>query len=393
MPRKAGRAAQGDGCLRQRADGRWEGIYIAGTDPGTGKPIRRSVYAKTQSECRTKLRAATEAVANGTYSEPSKMTIGAWLDIWLEEYTGDVKEHSYAKYESVARVHIKPALGAIRLTDLKPHQIQAFYNNLYKREEKPLASKSIKDVNGVLHRALNQAVMLDYIPKNPCFGVSLPHSEPVEMHPLTQDELNAFTASIAGNEYETLFKVAVFTGMRQSEIMALTWDRINFAAGTILVDRQLIREKKKGGAFKLTSPKNSKPRKLTPAPAVIKLLQEQKRFQAARRLQAGALWNDGGFPGLVFTNVFGGHYCHNALCRNAQKCAALAGIENFVFHDLRHTYAVNSLRAGDDAKTVQYNLGHATAAFTLDRYGHYTDDMRKDSAARMEAFINGLKKL
>lgn len=104
------------------------------------------------------------------------------------------------------------------------------------------------------------------------------------------------------------------------------------------------------------------------------------------------LWNDGGFPGLVFTTPVGGHYAHNTLSHSFKRAVEKIGV-SCRFHDMRHTYAVNSLRAGDDVKTVQANLGHATAAFTLQKYAHYTEDMRVDSAARMEAFMDGLKNL
>ena len=370
-------------------------MKVIGIDPGTGKQVRKSVYATTQAECRKKLREATEAIENGTYSEPSKMTVCEWLDIWLNEYTGNVKENTHVTYETQVRVHIKPALGAVRLLDLKPHHIQAFYNRLQKGDggNEPLSAKTIKNVNGVFHRALDQAAILGYVRQSPCIGVKLPRVIEPDMHPLTEIEMNAFLRAIKGNEYERMFIVDMFTGMRQSEIMGLTWDRIDFVAGTIFVDRQLIHEKKKGGLYKFAPTKNDKPRKLTPAPMVMKVLQEIKRTQAERRIAAGSLWNDGGFPGLVFSNCFGGHYVHNTITHNIGRIAASIGIEGLRFHDLRHTYAVASLRAGDDVKTVQCNLGHATAAFTLDRYAHYTEDMRKDSAPRMDAFMRGLEGL
>lgn len=382
MPRKA---AKGNGHIRQRSDGRWEGKYTVGRDPGTGKQIQKSVYGKTQAEVRIKLRDITHSIDTGEYMEPAKMTVGEWLDVWFGEYANNLKEHTRATYETQIRCHIKPALGAVKLSVLKPHQIQKFYNKLLADGLKP---KTIKNINGVFHRALDQAVMLQYIAKNPCFGVKLPRIEDPEMHPLTEDEMHRFFEAIKGNPYEMIFKVDVFSGMRQAEIMGLTWDRVDFEAGTILIDRQLIHEKKKGGAYKFAPLKNDKPRKITPAASVMRLLKEQKRIQAQNKLLAGSMWDDGGFPGLVFTNPLGGHYVHNTLTHNVTRLACVAGIESFCFHDLRHTYAVNALRAGDDVKTVQYNLGHATAAFTLDKYAHYTEDMRQDSAKRMDDFMS-----
>lgn len=388
MPRKSNtRAAQGSGTIRRRKDGTWEGRFTIGRDPGTGKQVQKSVYGKTQAEVRKKMTAVTSEIDKGIYTEFSKMTVGQWLDIWLADYIGDVSEHTIAAYEQKIRVHIKPCLGAVRLSMLKPHQIQAFYNDLERREEKPLKPKSIKNINGVLHRALNQALQLGYIRSNPCEATQLPRVIKKDIRPLQDAEIAAFLSVLEGDRYQTICKVDIFTGMRVGEIIGLTWDRVDFKKGTILIDRQMIVEKKKGGAYKFAATKNGKERRLTPAPAVMALLQARKKEQAADRLKAGNLWNEGDFSGLVFTNEFGKRYSFATMTEMAKRTAQKIGIEGFRFHDLRHTYAVASIRAGDDIKTISSNLGHATVAFTMDVYAHYTDDMRKASAARMEAFM------
>ena len=391
MPRKTTRNAQGGGTIRQRPDGRWEARYTVGRDPGTGKQIQKSIYGKTQKEVRQLLQQATTAIDEGSYIQPSKMTVGKWLDIWLEEYTSNVKEHTRVTYETQVRVHIKPAIGAVKLLDIKPHQIQAMYNHLQK--EKQLSPKTIKNVNGVLHRALDQALKLGYIKVNPCQGVVLPRVEAPEMHPMTESEIAAFLEAIKDSPYRMLLTIDMFTGMRQGEIMGLTWDRIDFKKGTILIDRQMIHEKKKGGIYKFALPKNSHFRTLTPAKKVMDMLQAYKRQQAEARLKAGAMWDDAGFPGLVFTDDLGRHCSNTTLSHTVSRTGKRIGIEGLRFHDLRHTYAVASIRAGDDIKTIQYNLGHATAAFTLDKYAHYTDDMRRDSSARMDAFMASIGSL
>ena len=252
----------------ERIDGRWEARYSVGRDPDTGKQLQRSVYGKTQKEVRQKLQQIDVSLEDGTCLAPEKMSLAKWLDIWIKDFTGNVKEHTHVTYETQVRVHIKPALGALKLSEIRPHQIQAFYNDLLKGKKgsDSLAAKSIRNVNGVLHWALQQAVTLSYLKQNPCIGVKLPRINEPEMHPLTEVQMKAFLDAINRHTYEMIFKIDMFTGMRQSEIMGLTWDRVDFEAGTIYVDRQLIREKKKGGVFKFASPKNDKPRKLTSAP-------------------------------------------------------------------------------------------------------------------------------
>ena len=165
------------------------------------------------------------------------------------------------------------------------------------------------------------------------------------------------------------------------------WDCVDFERGTILVRQQLRREQRKGGQYYITQPKNNKSRRLMPAPYVMNLLRMQKARQAQQRLLAGPAWQD---SGLVFTNEFGRYVSYRAVYDSFKRIVRQIGLPDLRIHDLRHTYAVNAIRAGDDIKTVQSNLGHATAAFTLDVYGHFTDDMRRDSSQRMEKFISGL---
>ena len=155
-----------------------------------------------------------------------------------------------------------------------------------------------------------------------------------------------------------------------------------------MIDKQLKRNKDTGHYY-FGSPKNGKFRKIMPAPFIMDMLSHRKSEQAQEKFKACEVWNTD-FSGLVFTNEIGEHIHPNALTRRFKKYLEQANIENHRFHDLRHTYAVNSLRSGDDIKTVQENLGHATASFTLDMYAHVTDDMRKESSMRMQAFALNL---
>ena len=156
------RAAQGAGTIRQRKDGRWEARYTVGRDPGTGKQVQRSVYGATQQEVRKKLAQLTAALDVGTYKEPCKMTVGQWLDIWAAGYLGGVKPSTAFLYGEQIRLHIKPALGSVKLEALNAHTIQEFYNSLGAEREgkRSLSPKSIKNIHGVLHKALQQAVKL-----------------------------------------------------------------------------------------------------------------------------------------------------------------------------------------------------------------------------------------
>ena len=389
MARKATRTAQGAGTIRQRKNGLWEARYTVGRDPGTGKQLQKSIYGKTQQEVRRKLLEATSLVDKGICVSASSFTVSQWLNTWLREYTGNIKITTSAKYEQTIRKHIEPYLGALKLSALRPHHVQTLYNALERgtKEKEGLSPKTIKNIHGVLHRALEQARRLSYIYANPATGAILPRMEKKELRPLDDAEIAAFLKTIKGAEYEILLTVDLFTGMRESEIIGLTWDCIDFEKGTITLRRQLIRKPGKGEGFMFAALKNDKTRTITPAPFVMQLLKRRKIEQAQKRLAVGSAWDDREFPGLVFTNDIGGHLYHNTVVKHFKKALAVAGIPERRFHDLRHSYAVAALRSGDDVKTVQENLGHHTAAFTLDQYGHVTEQMRRESADRMQAFI------
>ena len=386
----AKRAAQGSGTIRKFDDRLWQARITLGRDPGTGKQIQKSIYGKTQKEVREKMTALLAEKDKGTYVEPSKMTVGQWLDTWLKDYTGGIKEQTRTQYEQVCRIHLKPSFGAVALLALKPPAIQRLYNKLIETGRSP---KTVKNVNGVFHKALQQAVLLQFIPVNPCDAVQLPKAVKPDLCVLNEEKISEFLTAIKGSEYENILKVDLFTGLRQGEIMGLTWDRVDFEAGTILIDRQLIRERKKNGLYKFASTKTEKGRKLKPAPFVMDILKAVRREQLQDKLKAGDRWNDGGFPGLVFTNHFGQHFGRTTLTRNVSIIGKSIGVPGFRFHDLRHTYAVASIRAGDDLKTISSNLGHATIAITMDVYAKYTSDMMNASADRMEAYAKRFSNL
>lgn len=393
MPRKSNtRAAQGAGTIRQRKDGRWEARYTVGRDPGTGKQVQRSVYGATQQEVRKKLAQLTAALDAGTYKEPCKMTVGQWLDIWAADYLGGVKPFTVVSYTGHIKNHIKPALGSVKLEALNAHTIQEFYNSLgAEREGKPgLSPKTVKNVHGVLHKALQQAVKIGYLRFNPADACELPRAVRKELKPLDEEQSKAFLKAIQGHRYEMLYTVTLFTGMREGEALGLMWECVDFKKGTILINKQMQREKKKNGQYLLVPTKNGKSRTITPAPWVMKLLRTQRAKQAEQQLRAGPMWKD---SGLVFTNELGHHLAIHTVYKDFKQIAASIGCPDARFHDLRHSYAVAAIRSGDDIKTVQGNLGHATAAFTLDVYGHVTDQMKRESAARMESYIKDVLNL
>ena len=365
----------------------WQGRYTEGYDACTGKQIQRSITGKTQKEVAQKLRQITAEIDAKTYVAPCKLSVAEWMAVWAQDYLVGIKASTAYLYKRTIELYIEPHLGHIRLDTLNAHTVQHFYNELAKPSKPdaaPLSAKSIKNIHGVLHKALQQAVLLNYIRYNPTTACVLPKIVKKEIHPLTDQQTAQLLNLLKGSKYEIPLTVDLFTGLREGELLGLIWDCVDFEKGTILVNKQLRRSQRKGGTYYFSPPKNNKSRTITPAPYVMKLLQAQKVQQARQRLMAGPAWED---SGLVFTNEFGRYVSYRAIFDSFKRIVKRIGLPDARIHDLRHTYAVNCIRAGDDIKTVQSNLGHATAAFTLDVYGHFRDDMRSVSAQRMEGFI------
>ena len=209
------------------------------------------------------------------------------------------------------------------------------------------------------------------------------------MHPMDEYLITDFLEAIRGEEYEHLFFVTLFTGMRKGEVLGLTWDCVDFSRGTILIDKQLQRPREGDGKCILVTTKNSKSRKLKPAKEVMNVLYRVKKQQMSWQLQHGASFQNP--MNLVFTHELGEYLNPNTVYNHFKEIVKRIGAPELRFHDMRHSYAVAALQAGDDVKTVQGNLGHATAAFTLDVYGHVTDQMKEESANRMERFIQRVR--
>lgn len=377
------RGAQGNGTIRQRKDGRWEARVTVGRNPSTGKQIQKSIYGKTQAEVSRKLRELCKEVDDGIYKEPVKYTVKDWAEIWLNEYTGNLKPLTVKQYTTYINNRIVKNMGSVKLTRLDTPIIQRFYNQLTKEGLSPV---TIKNIHSILHSMLETAVEVGYMRTNPSNVCRLPKPEKKQIKPLENADISKLLEALKGDKYESLYTVDLFTGLRQGELLGLTWDCIDFKKGTMYIYRQLQFNK---GSYYFTSLKNGKTRTIVLAPYVLNILRNQKAWQAECQLKSYGMWNNK--DDLVFTNELGGHLTQNYTYRHFKKIVSSIGIPDARLHDLRHTFAVSSLQSGNDVKTVQEALGHHTAAFTLDVYGHVTEEMRKASADRLETFINSVK--
>ncbi len=389
----------GEGSIRQRKNGLWEGLYVSGRD-SEGKIQRKSVYGKTKREVIEKLAAITNDIRTGVFLPPDKITVSEWSKIWIKDYLVDVTDSTKNQYDYQFRIHINPELGSVKLQKLTGAMIQSFYQKVQtphkiKTEKriinsKGLSPKSVKNLHGVLHSCMDQAIKVGYIKFNPCDACVIPKVVKKEMNTVT--DINQFFQIISRDEYENLFIFAVFTGMRQGEIIGLTWDCVDFDNRIITVEKQLRRDHGQAGEeYKFTTPKNHKKRIISPAQFVFDALKKERRKQRENKLKLGERFNNE--DNLVFTNEMGRHLCGGTIYDHWKALLKANGIEkNIRFHDLRHSFATISLENGEDIKTVSENLGHATVAFTMDTYAHVTDAMKKRSGDRMQEFIERARK-
>ena len=380
------RNANGSGCIRKRSDGRWEGIYSTAEVDGAGKYKKHSIYGKTQEEVRKQLTEITGEIDSGSYVEPNHIKLKDWLTTWLEVYVKpSIKQYSYDTYCSRCKNHIIPALGEIKLANLNTTQIQRFYNEL--TDKKGLSPKTIKNIHGILTKAMNQAKELRMIRDNPCDLCKLPRVNRKDIRTMSSDEIVRFLEQIRGNRYEILYYVTLFAGLRQSEVMGLTWDCVDFKNSRMTINKQLkLSHRGKNAKYILDFTKNDKSRVLAVAPSVMLMLGKQKDLQDEWAEKAGDAWDNP--MNLVFTNELGKNLTHVTVYKHFKAVVRALGMGDMRFHDLRHTFAVISLASGDDIKTLQDNMGHATSAFTLDTYGHSNFEMKQKSAQRMQQFIN-----
>lgn len=390
MPRKSNtRAASGAGTIRQQPDGRWEARVTVGINPGTGKAIRRSIYGDTQAAVRKKMTVILREIDRGTYLTPQKITVGQWLDEWLNTYAvTKVKPLTYQSYAAVIKNHLKPAFGAVSLQSLRVSHVQKLYNEML---AKGRSAKTVINVSAVLRKSLDVAMKQGLITSNPCDAAELPKAMRKEIKPLTDAEIPLFLGQIEKHEFRNAYALCLFAGLREGECLGLSWSQVDFEKGRITVSQQLQKTKSGHVEYYIAdTTKSGKPRTIEPPAICFDYLRDEKRRQAQNKLKAGELWNNEW--NLVFANGVGRYIEIETFYRKFKKVVAAIGRPDARVHDLRHTAATVAIASGADIKSVQSLLGHATAAFTLDVYAHTSEAMMKDTAARMQSYYDNLKK-
>ncbi len=371
----------GEGSIYRRNDGRWVGeMTIEGRK-------RKFVYGKTRKEAQERLQAALQELQQGIVLEGNaKQTVGQFLTDWVENsQKQNVRPRTYERYEEIVRLHIVPVLGRHRLQKLSAQHVQAFYT---KKLNEGLSAATVGVFHDVLHKALDTAMKWGLIPRNVCDLISPPHVAGYEMKPLTVEQAQQLLAAARGHRLEALFVLALATGMRRGELLALKWQDINFATGTLQVRRILSRvpTKMPGKGYVEAEPKTlGSRRSIAVASFALETLKRHYQQQLEVKKKAGSTWQDHDY---VFCTSFGTHLNPTKDVLDQLKVLLKkAGLPDIRFHDLRHSAATLLLNEGVHPKVVQELLGHSNISMTMDVYSHVLPGMQQDAISRLNSTL------
>jgi integrase len=369
------RSRNGEGTITRRKDGRWEGRYYVPTENG---PRRKVIYGKTRAEVSDKLTKALSDRANGIVYSDENMSVGGYLDVWLKgSVYGSVRRSTYDRDINLVNNHIKPILGGLKLKKLNSAQVQSFYRD---RLDAGLSASTVHKIHDILRRALAQAVKWYLVPRNVADVVKPPRPVPKEIVALSADEAQRLLQAAGGDRLAALYTLAIHTGMRQGEMLALRWQDVDIENAVVSVRRTLTR---RGGKAAFGEPKTKKSRRsIRLTPHAVEALRSHLERQLRDIEILGDRYHD---QGLVFTTDTGAPINpSNLRQRSFAPLLKRAGLPHMRFHDLRHTCATLLLSRGVHPKFVQELLGHATIAITLDTYSQVMPSMGDATAKAME---------
>ncbi len=376
------RRPSGDGMVRKRDDGRWEGRIVVG-HKANGDPIFRHVYAKTQKALTEKLHQSIECYQDVELTEDSRMTLGEWLDRWLAEYKdGTIRPGTLESYRNYIENYIKPQLGGKQVSLITTQDVQRMYRRLKNggrvREDaegsKRLSDSTVRHIHTMLHGAMKAAVQAHIIPKNPTENATAPKSNYKPMQVLSEQELDTFLQAVQKDDiWRDFFYTELMTGLRRGEICALMWRDFDAKAGTLGISRTL--HSKGQGIYALGDTKTSQGNRTIILPeSVAALLRARKKASISQWI----------FPQPASPEL---PMNPGTAYRRLKTLLEEAGLPSIRFHDLRHTFATLALQNGMDVKTLSAMLGHVSAATTLDIYTHSTSDMQHAAARKIDCGI------
>ena len=338
---------------------------------------RRYVSGKIKTEAQQMLRQAMSDADRGLIFDAPHLTLGEYLDRWLPNIKDTVRQRSWERYEQLVRVHIKPALGRLKLQNLTRAHTKSLYREKLDSGSSP---RTVNYIHVTLHKALKDAVADGLISKNVADGLKPSKPRKKEINPLNPEQAKTFLEAAREDRYEALYVLAVHYGLRQGELLGLKWADLDMNAGVLQV-RRTMSEARDGRIEEET--KGGEGRRIDLSQSVLEALRRHRTRQNEERLES-ASWKD---HGLIFPSVKGTPTNSNNLYyRSFKPILKGAGLPDIVFHELRHTCATIRFMKGQHPKRVSGLLGHSSVAFTLDTYSHIIPGLGDDDV--MEAALS-----
>lgn len=350
--------AHNEGSIFQRKDGRYVGQYHDGIK-------RRYIYGREKETVRRKLNKAIGDRDNGVVYDSENLSVGEYIPRWLESIRDNVGHSTYIRYEQLCRLHIQPTLGSIKLDKLSPLQLSSFYRS---KLDSGLSARSVEYLHVTLYKALKQAVRWQMLPRNVAESVDRPKIASKEIEPLTKEQVKTLLESARGTRYECLITLAVTTGARQGELLALQWKDVDLDSGILHIRRGIH-----NGHITETKTKSSR-RTISLSRLAVAALSVQ------RDQSNGSIW--------LFPKTEGELPCRHHLKYHWLRLLQGAGLPSHTrFHDLRHGAATMLLENGVDVKSIQVLLGHSSISTTLDIYAHHTRAMESKTSQAMDTIL------
>lgn len=373
------------GQIIKKKDKTWLVRIFLGRDTNGKRKYFSKVIHGTKKNAETYLNAKLREKDLGVFVEPASMPLNEYLDRWLEEIAKPrIRKSTFASYEMILRLYIKPKLGNKRLSDVQAHEIQKVYNDMRKSG---LSSRTVRYAHNVLSSAFKQAIKWQMLIRNPCDVCELPRLEKTEMKYFSPDEVSTFLKTAKDDKHFLVFLLALETGMRPEEYLAVQWKDIDLESGVLSVRRALVWNRK-GGGFRFEEPKTAKSRRSIPlSDSVLSAIKTYRRIQLEQRMKLGADYTN---LDLVFTTELGTPISSkNLRDRHFKPLMKEAGLPKIRLYDLRHTTATLLLSAGENPKVVSERLGHASIVLTLDTYSHVLPTMQKEATNKIEKLMFG----
>ena len=367
----------GEGSIYHRkSDGKW----VGGISLENGK--RKVFYGKTRKEVQEKMKIALSEQQKGTLITAPQQTLKKYLEDWLENVSKPhIRISTYVKYKKLINTHILPALGDIPLQKLTPQRVQKLYADKLKQK---LSPKMVSCIHGVLHVALENAVKWNLIARNVCDVVSPPRVPKTEKQVLTKRQAHVLLEHVKKHRLEAILVLAVTTGLRRGEMLALRWRDVDFEDGSVQV-RRTVDYIPHYGYVENEAKTTRGQRKVMLPSFVMNTLQVHRLQQQEMRNKVGSDWVE---KDLVFCGLNGDYFNPNYLLRMFKKVLIDAGLPHMRIHDLRHSAATILLIMGVHPKVVQEILGHSTISMTMDTYSHVLPTMQKEATDGWEKEFN-----